>query len=70
MMMVMMMVLTYDVDLHITLLGPRSKHLKSGRLTRVEVANLGHKDWTLIWQKTDCALTVSPTNLHLSAVPL
>ena len=45
----MMMVLTYDVDLHITLLRPRSKHLKGGRLARVEVANLGgNKDWTLM----------------------
>ena len=38
--MVVMMVLTYDVDLHITLLCARSKHLKGGRLTRIEVANL------------------------------
>ena len=38
--MMLMMVLTYDVDLHVTLLRPRSKHLKGGRLTRIEVANL------------------------------
>ena len=38
--MMLMMVLTYDVDLHVTLLCPRSKHLKGGRLTRIEVANL------------------------------
>ena len=36
----MMMVLTYDVDLHITLLRPWSKHLKCGGLASVEVPNL------------------------------
>ena len=40
MMVMKVMVLTYDVDLHITLLRARSKHLKGGRLTRIEVANL------------------------------
>ena len=42
--MMMMTVLTYNVDLHITLLGPRRKHLKGGRLPRVEVTNLQQKD--------------------------
>ena len=40
----MMIVLTYDVDFHIALLGPRRKHLKGSRLTRIEVPNLRHKD--------------------------
>ena len=40
----MMLVLTYDVDFHIALLGPRRKHLKGSRLTRIEVPNLRHKD--------------------------
>ena len=42
--MMTMTVLTYNVDLHITLLGPRRKHLKGGRLPRVEVTNLQQKD--------------------------
>ena len=66
--MMMMIVLTYNVDLHITLLGPRRKHLKGGRLPRVEVTNLQQKDQNLCFASK--LPTVSPTNLHLSAVPL
>ena len=38
--MMMLVVLTYDVDFHIALLGPRRKHLKGSRLSRIEVPNL------------------------------